>query len=100
LAWTKSRPEVPPSGVSPVSTHWVLGTVEASIAVAAVGVFVAKIPEPHSRFLMQVVRSKEESHYVDNAGSDVVDPDVQSRGLPGVRTLGRSPANLMNGTIL
>lgn len=72
--------------------------MEALIAVAAVGLFAAKIPEPHSRFLRQVAHSTEEGHYVDNAGNDVVDPDVQSRGLPDVRRLVLSPANLMKWT--
>lgn len=77
-----------------------LETVEASIVAAAVVVFVANIPEPHSRSLTRIARSREEGRYVDwqldKAGNDVVGPGEQSRELPDVRTLVLPTANLMN----
>lgn len=75
--------------------------MEASTVASAAVVFVANIPEPHSRYLMRVARNREEDRHVnwqfDNAGSDAVaGPGGQSRGLTGVRTLGLPTANLMN----
>lgn len=74
-----------------------------SIVAAAVVVFVANIPEPHSRSLTRIARSRKQGRYVswqwqlDKAGNDVVvGPGEQSRGLPGVGTLVLPTANLMN----